>query len=52
MNAWAALVSVIERGYRDDVYEYTNDLYCRKWLHETWLLLVSAYPRMCSRRYR
>ncbi|MEY2225810.1 MULTISPECIES: hypothetical protein [Streptomyces] len=52
VNAWAALVSVIERGYGDDVYEYTNDLYCRNWLHEAWLLLVSAYPRMCSRRYR
>jgi hypothetical protein len=39
VNAWAALVSVIERGYGDNVYEYTNDLYCRNWLHEAWLLL-------------
>ncbi|MCX5528881.1 hypothetical protein OG342_39590 [Streptomyces bobili] len=39
MNAWAALVSSIERGYRDDIHEYTNDLYCRNWLHEAWLLL-------------
>ncbi|KAB7845529.1 hypothetical protein FRZ00_13660 [Streptomyces mobaraensis] len=33
VNAWAALVSVIERGYGDDIYEYTNDLSCRDWLH-------------------
>jgi hypothetical protein len=38
-NAWAGLVSVIERGYDDDIYEYTNDLCCRNWLHEAWLLL-------------
>lgn len=39
VHAWAALVSVIERGYGDDIYEYTNDLYCRNWLYEAWLLL-------------
>ncbi|WP_150134640.1 hypothetical protein [Streptomyces hyaluromycini] len=39
VNAWAALVSVIDRGYGDDIYEYTDDLYCRNWLHEAWLLL-------------
>lgn len=39
VNAWASLVSVIERGYEDDIDEYTNDLYCRNWLHEAWLLL-------------
>lgn len=39
VNAWAAPVGVIERGYDDDVYEYTNDLHCRNWLHEAWLLL-------------
>ncbi|MCS0603515.1 hypothetical protein NX794_20185 [Streptomyces sp. LP11] len=39
VNAWAALVSSIERGYGDDVCEYTNGLYCRNWLHEAWLLL-------------
>lgn len=27
VNAWAALVSVVERGYDDDIDEYTNDLY-------------------------
>ncbi|CAM5514862.1 hypothetical protein SRIMM317S_06943 [Streptomyces rimosus subsp. rimosus] len=37
--AWAALVSVIERGYGNDIYEYTNDLYCRNGLHDAWLLL-------------
>ncbi|MFC8719394.1 hypothetical protein [Kitasatospora sp. NPDC057198] len=39
VEAWAALVDSVERGYHDDVYEYTNDLYCRNWLHEAWLLL-------------
>ncbi|MEU9192719.1 hypothetical protein [Streptomyces hundungensis] len=32
-------MSAIERGYGDDIYEYTNDLYCRNWLHEAWLPL-------------
>ncbi|MGP3750159.1 hypothetical protein [Streptomyces sp. IBSNAI001] len=36
---WAALASFIERGHGDDTYEYTNDLYCRNWLHEAWRLL-------------
>lgn len=39
VHAWAALVSAIERGYGDHIHEYTNDLYCRNWLHEAWLLL-------------
>ncbi|SEN11253.1 hypothetical protein [Actinacidiphila rubida] len=39
VHAWAVLVGVIEHGYDDDIYEYTNDLYCRNWLHEAWLLL-------------
>lgn len=39
VKAWADLVSSIERGYGDDIYEYLNDLYCRNWLHEAWLLL-------------
>ncbi|MFB8038606.1 hypothetical protein ACFC5Z_38000 [Streptomyces sp. NPDC056004] len=39
VGAWAALVRVIERGYDDDIDEYIDDLYCRNWLHEAWLLL-------------
>lgn len=39
VNDWTYLVSSIERGYSDNVHEYANDLYCRKWLHEAWLLL-------------
>ncbi|MFJ1656844.1 hypothetical protein ACIOC2_36970 [Streptomyces sp. NPDC088337] len=39
VDAWAALVSVIERGYEDFISEYTNDFYCRNWLHEAWILL-------------
>ncbi|OMI84664.1 hypothetical protein BSZ07_38020 [Streptomyces sp. M1013] len=48
VNAWAALVGVIERGYGDDIYEYTNDLYCRDWLHEAWLLLDDYIVRLWS----
>jgi hypothetical protein len=33
VNAWVRLVSVIEHGYDDDIYEYANDLYCRNWIH-------------------
>lgn len=39
VNAWAALVSAVERGYGDAIDQYMNDLYCRNWLHEAWLLL-------------
>ncbi|GAA2390308.1 hypothetical protein GCM10010420_12530 [Streptomyces glaucosporus] len=39
VNAWTELVNAVERGYGDDIHEYTNDLYCRDWLHEAWLLL-------------
>ncbi|WP_323187803.1 hypothetical protein [Streptomyces sp. NBC_01264] len=46
VNAWAALVSANERGYGDDIYEYTNDLYCRNWLHEAWLLLDEHFVQL------
>ncbi|MET9181069.1 hypothetical protein ABZX88_23010 [Kitasatospora aureofaciens] len=36
---WAWLVGQVERGYEDDVEEYVNELSCRNWLHEAWLLL-------------
>ncbi len=39
VDGWAALVRSVERGYADSVSEYTNDLYCRNWLHEAWILL-------------
>ena len=38
VSAWIALVSATERGYGDDIHEYTNDLYCRNRPHEAWLL--------------
>jgi hypothetical protein len=50
VNAWAALVSVIERGYSDDIYEYTNDLYCRNWLHEARLLLDKHIVQFWTRQ--
>jgi hypothetical protein len=42
VTKWAWLVATIERGYTDLVDEYTNDLYCRNWLHEAWVLLDDA----------
>ncbi|GAA2522527.1 hypothetical protein [Pilimelia columellifera] len=38
-EAWSWLVTEVEKGYHDEVDEYTSDLYCRNWLHEAWLLL-------------
>jgi hypothetical protein len=52
VNAWAALVSAIERGYGDDIYEYTNDLYCRNWLHEAWLLLDEHVVQLWTPRIK
>ena len=40
INKWARLVAKIEDGYGDMVDEYTNDLYCRNWLHEAWPILT------------
>ncbi|MFD8702803.1 hypothetical protein ACFV1W_09330 [Kitasatospora sp. NPDC059648] len=39
VGSWAWLVGEVERGYEDDVDKYVNDLSCRNWLHEAWLLL-------------
>ncbi|UKY52001.1 DUF6461 domain-containing protein [Streptomyces inhibens] len=39
VDRWNWLVDAVERGYSDTVDEYTNDLSCRNWLHEAWLLL-------------
>ncbi|WP_455351542.1 hypothetical protein [Streptomyces sp. SYSU K217416] len=39
VDSWARLVCSIERGYSDVVEEYSNDLYCRNWIHQAWLLL-------------
>jgi hypothetical protein len=39
VNAWSQLVGEVERGYEEQVDDYTNDLYCRNWLHLAWPLL-------------
>ncbi|MGV9337706.1 hypothetical protein [Streptomyces sp. NPDC003688] len=52
VNAWAALVDAVERGYGDGVDEYTNDLYCRNWLHEAWLLLDEHVVQLWSPRIK
>ena len=39
VDNWAWLVARVELGYDENVDEYTNDLACRNWLHEAWLLL-------------
>ncbi|MEW2275426.1 hypothetical protein [Streptomyces griseofuscus] len=45
-------MSAIERGYGDDIYEYTNDLYCRNWLHEAWLLLDEHVVQLWTPRIK
>ncbi|MGW1230066.1 hypothetical protein [Streptomyces sp. NPDC001478] len=52
VSAWAALVSAIERGYGDDIDEYTNDLFCRNWLHEAWLLLDEHVVQLWTPRIK
>ncbi|GAU70272.1 Syd protein [Streptomyces sp. NBRC 110611] len=52
VNAWAVLVSAVERGYGDYIHEYTNDLYCRNWLHEAWLLLDDHIVRLWTPRIK
>jgi hypothetical protein len=39
VDQWASLVGTIENSYDDFIDEYTNDLYCRNWLHEAGVLL-------------
>ena len=39
VDQWAWLVGTVENSYDDFIDEYTNDLYCRNWLHEAWVLL-------------
>jgi hypothetical protein len=52
VNVWSGLVSVIERGYDDDTYECTSDLYCRNWLHEAWLLLDDHVGQLWTPRIK
>ncbi|MFJ8476898.1 hypothetical protein [Kitasatospora sp. NPDC094011] len=39
VERWARLIDKVERGYGTAVADYTNELYCRNWLHEAWPLL-------------
>jgi hypothetical protein len=41
LRGWSDLVTQIERGYDDSIYEYTNDLFVRKRLDE---VLAGASP--------
>uniref|UniRef100_A0AAU2VS02 Uncharacterized protein n=1 Tax=Streptomyces sp. NBC_00008 TaxID=2903610 RepID=A0AAU2VS02_9ACTN len=52
VEAWATLVGAIERGYGYDIYEYTNDLYSRNWLHEAWLLLDDHIVQLLTPRIK
>ncbi|MCX4808492.1 hypothetical protein OG594_44095 [Streptomyces sp. NBC_01214] len=52
VNQWAWLVREVERGYTDVVEEYSNDLYCRNWLHEAWLLLDDRTVLVWTQRIR
>jgi hypothetical protein len=50
VDKWAGLVGAVEDGYDDCVDEYTNDLYCRNWLHEAWVLLPAHVLETWGRR--
>lgn len=52
VDKWAWLVGSVEGGYTDSVDEYTNDLYCRNWLHEAWLLLDDHTVLLWSSRIK
>lgn len=39
-EAWAFLVSEVERGYDQNLYEYTNDMACREWIALVWPMLT------------
>ncbi|MEU8922509.1 hypothetical protein AB0D10_16465 [Kitasatospora sp. NPDC048545] len=52
VGAWDTLVTSVEHGYDDDIDEYTNDLYCRNWLHEAWLPLDEHVVRIWTPRIR
>ena len=39
LRAWRDLVARVEKGYTDNVYEYTNDLHCRDALATAWPIL-------------
>jgi hypothetical protein len=39
LRAWRELVTRVEKGYTDNIYEYTNDLHCRDALATAWPIL-------------
>ena len=39
LRAWRDLVTRVEKGYTDNIYEYTNDLHCRDALATAWPVL-------------
>ncbi len=41
LRGWSDLVTEVERGYDDSIYEYTNDLFVRKRLDE---VIAAASP--------
>ncbi|MFK0238996.1 hypothetical protein [Streptomyces vinaceus] len=45
-------MSAIERGYGDDIYEYTNELSRRNWLHEAWILLDDHIVQLWTPRIK
>ncbi|GAA4888831.1 hypothetical protein ACFPM3_18760 [Streptomyces coeruleoprunus] len=51
-DKWAWLIDVVERGYGDFTHEYANDLSCRDWLHQAWLLLDDHTVLVWSRRIK
>lgn len=52
VHDWAWMVTTVQNGYSDLVEEYANDLYCRNWLHEAWLLLDDETLILWNNRIR
>ncbi|MCX5202939.1 hypothetical protein OG897_15960 [Streptomyces sp. NBC_00237] len=48
----AELTSLVEHGYGDTIDEYTNNLYCRNWLHEAWILLDDHIVQLWTPRIK
>jgi hypothetical protein len=40
LGAYEQIIGQVEKGYDDNIYEYTNDLGCRNWLALAWPLLT------------
>ena len=49
LQAYESIVSQVEEGYDETVYEYLNDLACRRWLALAWPLVTETSGRAGQR---